>query len=130
MNVECAWVIQDSYVDETEGYVTISDGSEDFCIFILKSFDFYDQDGKNKLIDEITDRIDESVLHAECDMFEGSNYYLAIEYDQEESAYACLGYKVGDYSVLRFAATASNQLGLYKLKKAIKGIKEKDQVYH
>ncbi|CAK8712414.1 hypothetical protein KKHLCK_01430 [Candidatus Electrothrix laxa] len=130
MNLECAWFIPDSYVDETEGYTTISDGSEDFCIFIVKSFDFYDDATKNKLVDELTNGIDESILYAECETFEGANYYLTIEFDQEEGAYACLGYKVGDYSVLKFAATALSPLGLYKLKKAIKGIKEKDQLYN
>jgi hypothetical protein len=130
MNVECTWLIPDSYVDETEGYTTISDGSEDFCIFIIKSFDFYDDAAKTKLVDELTDGIDESILHAECDIFEGANYYLTIEFDQEERAYACLGYKVGDCSVLKFAATAASQFGLHKLKMAIKGIKEKDQVYN
>ena len=130
MNVECAWVIADSYVDENEGYTTISDGSEDFCIFIIKSFDFYDDAAKYKLVDELTDGIDESILNAECEIFEGTNYYLTIEFDQEESAYACLGYKIGDCSVLKFAATALNQFGLHKLKRAVKGIQEKDQVYH
>ncbi|MCI5166875.1 MAG: hypothetical protein D3903_12475 [Candidatus Electrothrix sp. GM3_4] len=130
MNVECTWFIPDSYVDETEGYTTISDGSEDFCIFIIMSFDFYNDAAKNKLVNELTDGIDESILNAECEIFEGTNYYLTIEFDQEESAYACLGYKVGDCSVLKFAATALSPLGLYKLKKAIKGIKEKDQLYN
>lgn len=82
------------------------------------------------MVNELTDGIDESILNAECEIFEGTNYYLTIEFDQEESAYACLGYKVGDCSVLKFAATALSPLGLYKLKKAIKGIKEKDQLYN
>lgn len=129
MNSYCPWFLPNSNVEETDGLTTISDGSEDFYIFIVKNFEFYDESTKVALIDDIKRNILESIENSECDVLEGNDYYLSIEYHQENRIYACLGYKAGHCCVLKFAATASNESGLDKLKNAVNNIKETNQKY-
>lgn len=130
MVIDTTWFIPDAYVEETDGTTTIGDGSDDFFIFIADNFEFYDELTKDKSIDEISKTIEESVQFSDFEVFKDKSFYLTIEFIHEEDIYACLGYKVGNCNVLKFAATATGTKGLSKLKNAVKELQENPQAQH
>lgn len=132
MDIDTTWFIPDSYVEDTDGTTTIGDGSDDFFIFIVDNFQFFDELSKNKSINEISKTIEESIQFSKFEIFKDKSFYLTIEFVQEEDVYACLGYKVGTCNVLKFAATATGSKGLSKLKNAVKDLQEnpKKHIYN
>ena len=123
MNPQINWFIPNFLYDQMDGTDVLCDENHKLYIFLINNIQYSDEVSKSKIIEKLKTQIDEDINES-TELFKSSNYYTALEFDKSEDCYSCFGFKIGINSILKFAASANNEICLQKLKEAIKGLQE------